>query len=145
MQDILKGISNGTTRLPDFQRGWVWDDERIRALIASITCSYPVGAVMFLEYGGDGIRFKSRPFTNVPDDGKFPDLLVLDGQQRLTSVYCAMHSKEPVPTQTIKKEDIQRYYYLDIAKCLDPDADRVDGVISVPADERYLLSRESFC
>jgi len=136
LQDILKGISDGTTRLPDFQRGWVWDDERIRSLIASITNSYPVGAVMFLEYGGDGIRFKSRTFTNVPDDGKTPEMLVLDGQQRLTSVYCAMYSKLPVPTQTIKKEDIQRYYYLDIAKCLDPDADRVDAVVSVPADKR---------
>ena len=136
LQDILKGISNGTTRLPDFQRGWVWDDERIRALIASITCSYPVGAVMFLEYGGDGIRFKSRTFTNVMDGDKATEMLVLDGQQRLTSVYCTMYSKEPVPTQTNKKEDIQRYYYLDIAKCLDPEADRVDAVISVPADRK---------
>lgn len=141
MQDILKGIHNGTTRLPDFQRGWVWDDERIRALIASITCSYPVGALMFLEYGGDGIRFKSRSFTNVPDNNETPDLLVLDGQQRLTSVYCAMQSKQPVPTQTIKKEDVKRYYYLDIAKCLDPDTDRVDAVISVPADKTV---REDF-
>jgi uncharacterized protein with ParB-like and HNH nuclease domain len=98
LQDILKGLNNGTTRLPDFQRGWVWDDERICALIASITSSYPVGAVMFLEYGGDGIRFKSRPFTNVPDDSKLPEMLVLDGQQRLTCVYCAMYSKEPVLT-----------------------------------------------
>lgn len=136
IQDILKEIHNGTTRLPDFQRGWVWDDERIRALIASITCSYPVGAVMFLEYGGDGIRFKSRTFTNVADDGKTPEMLVLDGQQRLTSVYCAMYSKSPVPTQTIKKEDIQRYYYLDIEKCLDPSTDRVDAVISIPADRK---------
>ena len=136
LQDILKGINNGTTRLPDFQRGWVWDDERICALIASITCSYPVGALMFLEYGGDGIRFKSRTFTNVPDDGKTPEMLVLDGQQRLTSVYCAMCSKLPVPTQTIKKEDIQRYYYLNIAKCLDPEVDRVDAIASVPADKK---------
>jgi len=141
MQDILKGISNGATRLPDFQRGWVWDDERIRALIASISCSYPVGAVMFLEYGGDGVRFKHRTFTNVPDDGKIPETLVLDGQQRLTSVYCAMHSKRPVPTQTIKKEDIERYYYLDIANCLDPEVDRIDAVISVPADK---VIREDF-
>ncbi len=136
LQEILRGISIGTTRLPDFQRGWVWDGERIRGLIASITSSYPVGAVMFLEYGGDGIRFKSRTFTSVLDDGKKPEMLVLDGQQRLTSVYCSMYSKEPVPTQTIKKEDIQRYYYLDIEKCLDPDADRVDAVVSVPADKK---------
>ena len=141
IQDILKGISNGTTRLPDFQRGWVWDDEHIRALIASITCSYPVGAVMFLEYGGDGIRFKSRTFTNVPEDDSAPEMLVLDGQQRLTSIYCSMYSKTPVPTQTIKKEDIQRFYYLDIAMCLDPEADRVDAVVSVPADKK---TRENF-
>jgi hypothetical protein len=136
LQEILKGIHNGLIRLPDFQRGWVWDDERIRGLIASITCSYPVGAVMFLEYGGDGIRFKSRTFTNVPDDGKKPEMLVLDGQQRLTSVYCSMYNKDPVPTQTIKKENIKRYYYLDIEKCLEPNIDRVEAVISVPADRK---------
>jgi len=141
MQDILKGISSGTTRLPDFQRGWVWDDERIRGLIASITCSYPVGAVMFLEYGGDGIRFKSRPFTNVSDNGATPELLVLDGQQRLTSIYCAMYGKQTVPTRTIKKEDIERFYYLDIVKCLDPNTDRVEGIEAVPADK---IKREDF-
>jgi hypothetical protein len=134
--DILRGIGDGTTCLPDFQRGWVWDDEHIRGLIASITNSYPVGAVMFLEYGGDGIRFKFRSFTNVLNNGKTPETLVLDGQQRLTSVYCAMYNKSPVPTQTIKKENVQRYYYLDIPKCLDPEADRVDGIVSVPADKK---------
>lgn len=136
LQDILKDINNSTTRLPDFQRGWVWDDERIRRLIASITKSYPLGAVMFLEYGGDSIRFKSRTFTNVSDNGTTPEILVLDGQQRLTSLYCAMYSEKPVPTQTIKKDDIQRYYYLDIEKCLDPETDRVDAVISVPDDRK---------
>lgn len=137
LHDILKGINNGTTRLPDFQRGWVWDDERIRRLIASITSSYPLGAVMFLEYGGDSVRFKSRIFTNVTDNnGKTPEMLVLDGQQRLTSLYCSMYSKKPVPTQTIKKKEIYRYYYLDIEKCLDPETDRFDAVISVPAETK---------
>ena len=60
LKDILRDISDGITQLPEFQRDWVWDDERIRALIASIICSYPVGAVMFLECGGSGIHFKSR-------------------------------------------------------------------------------------
>lgn len=114
LKDILQNIGDGTTQLPEFQRDWVWDDERIRALIASVTCSYSVGAVMFLECGGSEIHFKSRMFTNVPDNGKTPELLVLDGQQRLTSIYCAMYSRTPVPTQTAKKEKIKRYYYLDI-------------------------------
>lgn len=136
LSDILRDISDGTTQLPDFQRGWVWDDERIKVLIASITCSYPVGAVMFLECGGSGIRFKSRMFTGVPDSGRQPETLVLDGQQRLTSIYCAMYGRDPVPTRTAKKDDVLRYYYLDIEKCLAPDVDRVDSIIAVPEDRQ---------
>lgn len=136
LKDILRDISDGTTQLPEFQRDWVWDDERIRALIASIICSYPVGAVMFLECGGSGIHFKSRMFTGARDTGKTPERLVLDGQQRLTSIYCAMYGKAPVPTQTAKKGNILRYYYLDIEKCLDPDVDRVESIVSVSEDRQ---------
>lgn len=136
LKDILRDISNGTTQLPEFQRDWVWDDEHIKSLIASITCSYPVGAVMFLECGGNDIHFKSRMFTGVSDTGKTPEMLVLDGQQRLTSIYCAMYGRDPVRTQTAKKEDIQRYYYLDIEKCLDSNVDRVDSIVAVPADKQ---------
>src|SRR5258708_29844209 len=49
--DLLLSIHRGKTQLPDFQRGWVWDDEHIRALLASITLSFPIGAVMMLETG----------------------------------------------------------------------------------------------
>ena len=42
-------IHTGKTQLPDFQRGWVWDDGRIKALIASITNGYPIGAAMSPE------------------------------------------------------------------------------------------------
>ena len=95
-------------QLPDFQRGWVWDDYRIRSLISSISNSFPVGAVMFLECGGDNLRFKYRNFTGVNDIGK-PDKLVLDGQQRLTSIYCSLGSKDVVKTVTEKKIDINRF------------------------------------
>ncbi len=138
LEDILKPISSAYIQLPDFQRGWVWDDFRIKALIASISNSYPVGAVMFLEYGGDSARFKYRPFTGV-DVAATPDKLVLDGQQRLTSVYCAMFSKKAVETITEKKADIKRFYYLDINKCLDPQVDRIDAILSIP-EERQLKS-----
>jgi len=135
LEDILKPISIAGIQLPDFQRGWVWDDFRIKALIASISNSYPVGAVMFLEYGGDSVRFKYRPFKSV-DRTAVPEKLVLDGQQRLTSVFCSMFSKKVVETTTEKKADIKRFYYLDIKKCLDPDVDRVDAISSIPEDRQ---------
>jgi hypothetical protein len=142
IEEILKGVSSGTTRLPEFHRSWVWNDEQIRQLIASVTQSYPIGAVMFLEYGGEGIRFKSRPFTNIPDPDEdvIPNLLVLDGQQRITSIYCTMQSQLPVPVKRGKKSE-NLYYYLDIKKCLDSKIDRIEAVISVPEDK---IVREDF-
>ncbi len=133
--DILRPMSTAGIQLPDFQRGWVWDNFRIKALIASISNAYPVGAVMFLEYGGDSIRFKYRSFNSV-EQTAMPDKLVLDGQQRLTSVYCAMFSKKVVETTTEKNADIKRFYYLDINKCLDPAVDRFDAILSIPEDRQ---------
>lgn len=63
IEDILKDISNGAIQLLDFQRGWVWYDYRIRALIASISNSYPVGSLMFLEYGE--ILLKIKIYSNI--------------------------------------------------------------------------------
>lgn len=48
LKDVLDSIAKGEMQLPDFQRGWVWDDEHIRSLIASLSRSCPIGAVMFL-------------------------------------------------------------------------------------------------
>jgi hypothetical protein len=43
---------------------------------------------------------------------------VLDGQQRLTSLYCSLYAKDPVSTKNIRGQAIQRYYYLDMKKFL---------------------------
>jgi hypothetical protein len=137
--DLMKSVDLGNAQLPDFQRGWVWDDNRIRGLIASITNNFPVGAAMFLEYGNVNIRFKYRVIEGSPAQNVVPSELILDGQQRLTSIYSSLYSQNPVHTRTEKGKDIQRYYYIDIAKALDPDVDRVDAIISVP-ETRMLTS-----
>src|SRR5436309_2038652 len=58
LQDILRGIREGKTQLPDFQRGWVWDDSHLRSLLASVSINYPIGAVMMLQTGNPAVRFK---------------------------------------------------------------------------------------
>ena len=96
LKDVLDGIAAGQIQLPDFQRGWVWDDNHIRSLIASLSLSYPIGAVMFLEAGG--VPFKPRLFAGVNlQPAPNPKILVLDGQQRLTSMYLALRSGQPGP------------------------------------------------
>lgn len=131
LKDVLDSIDKGDTQLPDFQRGWVWDDPHISSLIASVSLSYPIGAVMFLEAGG--VPLKPRLFEGVDlKPEPIPKNLVLDGQQRLTSMYLALRSGIPVKTRTEKGNEIHRVYFLDMAKCLDPKEDREESVISVP-------------
>ncbi|WP_050615533.1 GmrSD restriction endonuclease domain-containing protein [Bacillus testis] len=135
VSDILRNIEEGLIQLPDFQRGWVWDDNRIKSLVASITNSFPVGALMFLEYSKEGkIHFKYRPFTGATASSS-PEILVLDGQQRMTSIFNALYSQNAVPTKTEKNKPIKRFYYLDIKRCLDRSIDRIDAIVSVPEDK----------
>lgn len=135
--DILKSIDEGKTQLPDFQRGWVWEDQRIRALIASISNGYPIGAVMFLQTGGDNLHFKTRVFEGVDKSKEtvIPERLVLDGQQRITSIYRAMYSKKSVETSDYKKNPIKRFYYINIPDALNTLTDRIDAIVSVPENK----------
>ena len=134
--DLMKDIDKGNIQLPDFQRGWVWDDSRIRGLIASITQNFPVGAAMFLEYGNANVRFKYRMIEGAPSCKAQPEQLILDGQQRLTSIYASMCSPNAIKTRTDKGSEIKRFYYIDIAKAIDPAIDRVEAIISVPESKR---------
>ncbi len=60
LSDLLREIDEGKIQLPNFQRGWIWDDDHIRDLLVSIARSFPIGAVMLLEAGGE-VRFQTRP------------------------------------------------------------------------------------
>lgn len=136
--ELMKAVDAGAAQLPDFQRSWVWDDNRIKSLIASVLNNFPVGAAMFLEYGSDDIRFKYRPIEGASCAGHdvTPSELILDGQQRLTSLYSALYSDKPVPTKTDKGKEITRFYYIDIEKALEPEADDEDIVISIPENRK---------
>lgn len=134
LTDLLSMVESGKAQLPDFQRSWVWDDDTICKLIESISSGFPMGAAMFLETGGNSVRFTHRTFTGVDQTCALsPDYLVLDGQQRLTTLFQVFKSRKPVQTcpPTSRDKKIQRYYYLDIRKALDPNVDRLDAIISI--------------
>lgn len=61
LAELLKDTETGRLQLPDFQREWKWEDDRIRELLASITLGYPVGVIMTLEVGGEHARFGLSP------------------------------------------------------------------------------------
>ncbi len=133
LTDILRNITNGKIQLPDFQRGWVWDDNHIRDLLVSIARSFPIGAVMLLETGGE-VRFQTRPVEGL--DGRIgqdvqPERLILDGQQRLTTLTQAVALTTPVHTRNSKGKPILRHYYFDIHRALDAPHALDEAIVAV--------------
>lgn len=134
---LLGEAADGDSQLPDFQRGWVWDDERVRSLLASISLGYPIGAVMMLRAGGESVRFKERPLEGAPTPARREaDRLILDGQQRLTSLFQSLRLERPVRTRDQRGREIERWYYIDMQQALDPIADREEAIISLPPDRQ---------
>ena len=114
----------------------IWDDGRIRGILASLSQGYPMGAIMRLECGNENVKFKYRPIEGVKNVAVAPDYLILDGQQRLTSMYRTTCSTDAVLTKTDKGKEIKRFYYLDMKKCLDDKEDRYDAIVPVPEDRK---------
>lgn len=136
LRQLLTEVATAKIQLPEFQRSWTWDDNRIKGIIASLSQGYPMGAIMRLQYGNPEIKFKYRTITGVKKQNVEPEYLILDGQQRLTSIFQAIYSTEPVKTKIDKNKEIQRYYYLSMEDCLNEEMDRFDAVISVPKDRK---------
>lgn len=138
LSELLTWVEKGKAQLPDFQRSWVWDNSKICKLIESITSGYPMGAAMFLETGGENVRFTYRKFTGVSDTiSEKPEFLVLDGQQRLTTLFQVLRGLNPVETCLPENRDrrIKRFYYLNIEKALNPEEDRLDAILSINEDK----------
>ena len=87
---------------------------------------------MLLQTGNPDVRFKARSVAGAPSSPSEPERMLLDGQQRMTSLYQALASGEVVQTQDDHKKPIKRWYYIDIHAALDPNADRDEAIISVP-------------
>jgi hypothetical protein len=134
LKDLLGKCDSGEMQLPDFQRSWVWDEDRIKSLVASISKGFPVGAIMTLQVGG-GVEFKPRMIEGAPAPRESAESLLLDGQQRLTSMYQVAFRKEVVHTVTPKKKKVDRFFYIDMNKALDPSVPREESIVGVPADK----------
>lgn len=130
--EILKDVGRGKIQLPDFQRDWVWDDSRIKGILASVAKSFPIGAIMLLETGNENVRFKAKPVEGVKlEEEVEPELLILDGQQRITSLYKTIMSNEIVSTRNEKNYKIQRWYYIDMKKAMNGSYDLEEAIISL--------------
>ena len=130
LSDLLSDVHKGNIQLPDFQRGWVWDEERIQKLLVSVLKHFPIGAIMMLNAGGQNANYFSVVLENAPQSVSRPKRLLLDGQQRLTSLYQTLKYKDAVNTTDIRKKELKRYFYINILEMIKDDIDE-DNLVRI--------------
>jgi hypothetical protein len=90
VSDILSQIDLGSIALPEFQRGYVWNRDQVRSLMQSLYRRYPVGSLLVWTTRSEGAHTRG-------DGTVAPGVveLLLDGQQRMTSLYGIIRGKPP--------------------------------------------------
>ncbi len=128
LKELLAQIHCNDTVLPDFQRDFVWDPAATSELIISIAQNYPAGSLLRIRNTHN--LFAYREFEGAPPvNGKRPTFLILDGQQRLTSLYQAFYGVG------------ENRYYLDIRRLLD-GADFEDCIFNYRTSHPYVHRME---
>ncbi len=89
IHELIHSIESGKYRLPCFQRDFKWNPPRIKSLLNSIQHNYPAGSLLFLSVDRDNPLIPSEPFKYLDEKDlkEKAEILVLDGQQRMTSCY----------------------------------------------------------
>lgn len=85
VDQLISGVQQGTISLPDLQRPFVWPSTKVRDLFDSMYRGYPVGTLMFWDVAEED---SSRAISG--DTSMSASHQIVDGQQRLTSLYAAM-------------------------------------------------------
>lgn len=102
LSSLLDGIDIGDIGLPEIQRQFVWSNTKVRDLFDSMYKGFPVGYLLFWVNGiGEG----HKQIGTGPKQKKIARLLIVDGQQRLTSLYAVIKGI-PVIRENYKTERI---------------------------------------
>jgi hypothetical protein len=146
VEELVTMIERGELRLPEMQRRYVWRAPRVRDLLDSLYRGYPSGAILLWETD-DNITLQAMAVEQQTSAFQTRRLL-LDGQQRLTSLSAVIRSA-PVTVRG-RKKPIELLFNLEhpddlvvVTEVLDDDDDDDDDLIEDEADstEDELLER----
>lgn len=119
LKKLLSDIDCGKLKLPCFQRDYKWTAPKVKKLLDSIQNDHPAGSLLFLEvdYNDVIIPEESFKYTDEAKQTSNIEYLVLDGQQRLTSCYCAFYNVG------------NKSYFLDYLKLMELDKENKSNEI----------------
>ena len=134
--DLIRDIENGTLKIPQFQRDFVWDISKTAELLDSILKGYPIGTFIIWQTKDRINNIKNIGNQDLPDTTEGTEVqYILDGQQRITSLFAAY--KGVTVFSDDKKKPID---FNDIVVNLDADIDNTDEQIVIPKPQngKYL-------
>jgi hypothetical protein len=85
IEDIMSELQRGGLKLPEIQRAYVWKKPQVAQLLDSIYRGYPVGSILLWD-AGDGFILRDMDSSGGNEKTDFPPKIVIDGQQRITSL-----------------------------------------------------------
>jgi hypothetical protein len=164
VHDVLHDIAHGHYRIPNIQRGYEWDEQRIAKLLDSIMSGYPLGAIMvwkpapdvahdiptraFIKHFDTTSGYTSDPTGPVGEEA----YLVLDGQQRLQSLYLSFFGTyngrsvylqiDHVPTDVDEDTDYRFEFLTTDQSKSRPEMVSLSRILQLDADTRYDFVRE---
>lgn len=110
IREVIDTVLRGQIRIPAFQRGFVWEPERVAYLMDSIYKRYPFGSLLFWRTN-EQLKCERElgPFDLPPPTADYPIDYVLDGQQRVTSIFGVFQTELPV-----LRPELWREIYFDL-------------------------------
>jgi len=109
LQSLFRRVDAGEIRIPAFQRSFVWEEAEILSLLESVYNGYPIGSMLFWKVDERKLNVTHNPespFPNLPE--KYPLTFVLDGMQRITTLYGVFYCANPSVPSNFN-------YYIDLA------------------------------
>ena len=146
LNTLVQSYKKGEIALPDFQRDWVWDAEKVHNLIGSLIRGYPIGLIITIKADEDARkifgceRFKTK---SIKPDFKSPSIeLVLDGQQRLTSILQMFTDNYVEVKKKSRKRKVTKKmrYYVDLRQILESSIK--GNELKIPSDGDIVIDFE---
>ncbi|MES2373848.1 MAG: DUF262 domain-containing protein [Bacteroidota bacterium] len=94
LDKLINRINSGDIRIPAFQRAYVWKQNQILELLDSVVKNYPIGSILLWSTSERLKHTRNIAGYNIPDNAiEYPVNYVLDGQQRISSIYATFSDK----------------------------------------------------
>lgn len=134
LTDLFARAERGELQTPDFQQTYLWDVDRTRTLLSAVLRGYPVGTLLALDTRNEPMRFRPRPLPGAPETDEQPGLLLLDGQQRLSSLYLTLQGDGRIEVLDFRGRSIFRRFFVDVRAAVASDPMPSEAIFAVDDD-----------